>query len=112
MKTLVLPGKKTIQTDQIVYLESDSNYTIIHKTSLPNKVTIAQSLCYVQEALASASFVRINRQHVINISCITNFWEEKDTVNIEISNGDLFKTSRRRTSSFLNSISPFDYEKK
>ncbi|AWV98206.1 LytTR family DNA-binding domain-containing protein [Arcticibacterium luteifluviistationis] len=111
MNTLILPGKKTINTEQIVYLESDSNYTIIHKTSLPNKVITAKSLCYVQKALGSKSFVRINRQQVINIDRITNFWEEKDTVNIEISSGNLFKTSRRRTSSVLNSLSPFQYEK-
>lgn len=104
METLVLPGRKTIESEQIVYLESDSNYTIIYQTSLPQKIITAKSLCYVQEALDPKHFIRINRQQVININCITNFWEEKDTVNIQISNGDLFKTSRRRTANVLNSI--------
>lgn len=108
METLVLPGKQTIKSEQIVYLQSDSNYTIIHQTSLPKKVVAAKSLCYIQKGLNPKSFVRINRQQVINISCITNFWEENDTVNIEIFNGDLFKTSRRRTTSFLNSITPLE----
>jgi DNA-binding LytR/AlgR family response regulator len=106
MKTLILPGNKSIESSQIVYLESDSNYTIIHKTSVPNKIITAQSLCYVQQALGSLAFVRINRQQVINLACVIKFWEEKDTVNIQVSNGNLFKTSRRRTLSVLNSLSP------
>ncbi|MCR9065075.1 MAG: LytTR family transcriptional regulator [Cytophagales bacterium] len=107
MKTLKLPGNKIVFTDQILYLESDSNYTVIHKKDSPKKIITAQSLCYVHESLSPRSFIRINRYQVVNIAQISKYWEEKNTtLSIQLQNGTLFRTSRRRTSKVLNSIPP------
>lgn len=108
MNTLILPWKNAVETDQILYLESDSNYTVIYKTTSPKKIVASQSLCHVQQSLSPSNFIRINRQHVINIAQVSKYWlEGRSKVCIELHDGTLFHTSRRRTSTFLNTIAPF-----
>ncbi len=105
MKTLVLPGHKHVETDKIIYLESDSNYTVIHKTTTPQKIIAAKTLGHLQEHLSPESFVRINRKHIINLSKVGRVWEENDIVRIRLQDGSLFQTSRRRKMDFLRTIS-------
>lgn len=104
MDTLLLPGRKHLITKNIIYLESDSNYTIIHNSSSPHRIITAKSLCHVQQLLCPDHFVRINRQQVINLKYVKRVWEENDVVKIRLHNGSEFKTSRRRTHHFLKLI--------
>ncbi|UBM58002.1 LytTR family transcriptional regulator [Marinilongibacter aquaticus] len=104
MGTLILPGQERVEADKILYLESESNYTIIHKTNSPKKVIAAKSLCYIQEGLNPLDFIRINRRQVININMIGDFWGEKGFLNIQLRNGPLCRTSRRRTVDVMKSI--------
>lgn len=104
MNTLELPHKRYINLDEIIYLESDGNYTLVYCSKNPFKVLVSKSLCRLQECLSSKSFVRISRQHIINISYITDYWEENFVLHIRLTDGQLFKSSRRRSHLVLNSI--------
>lgn len=107
MKKLNITENGEIESDEIIYLESDSNYTLIHLKLSPQAVLVAKSLCYVQDTLSPQDFVRVSRQHVINISYITKYWEEKEVLHIQIKDGSLFKASRRRSLFVRDSISRY-----
>jgi DNA-binding LytR/AlgR family response regulator len=65
MKTLRLPKAVKLNIEQILYLESDSNYTYIYSQG-QRKYTVALSLCKVQDSLSFENFVCINCSHIIN----------------------------------------------
>ena len=57
---------------QVVYCESENNYTRIHTTD-SNHYIIAKTLGDIQEVLEERNFLRVHRQYVINLDHIIKY---------------------------------------
>lgn len=104
MHTLFLPRQKAVPTDEILYLESESNYTYIHRAKTQQKTLVALSLCRLEDSLCGQQFVRVNRANLINIKFIDHYEVRQNTVALTLSNGKSFITSRRRKDTVLHSL--------
>lgn len=104
MHTLFLPRQKAVPTDEILYLESESNYTYIHRAKTQQKTLVALSLCRLQDALCTKQFVRVNRANLINVRFIDHYEVRRNTLALTLSNGKSFVTSRRRKDTVLNTL--------
>lgn len=83
----------------IMYLNSDNNYTTIH---LSNKQQIISSknLGYYEEILDEQSFFRVHNSYIVNIRKIEKFIKGKAGY-IEIENGLRIEVSMRRRNALL-----------
>ncbi|GAB3950967.1 hypothetical protein GCM10028805_30120 [Spirosoma harenae] len=61
---------------EIIYCESDSNYTKVITTQ-NRQYLLTRTLCEVQEVLEERNFLRIHRQYVINPDQIKLFMKGK-----------------------------------
>lgn len=64
-------GYTFIQKSEIIYCESESNYTHIYTTK--NKLKIAKTLKYIQSCLPSENFLRIHSSYLVNIDFIQEY---------------------------------------
>jgi two-component system LytT family response regulator len=54
-----------IEVDDIVSLQADSNYTIIHKKDM-QKLVITKTLKEFEELLDQTQFARIHKSYIVN----------------------------------------------
>lgn len=99
MNELYLTRRQQIETDKILSLESESNYTIIYTTSAP-KIVAAFTLRTLSERLNDKAFVRLSRSHIINLSHISTYRHEKNKLIVRLIDGREFTASRRRAKTF------------
>jgi two-component system, LytTR family, response regulator len=104
MKTLYLTKHHQINVNEIMYLQGDSNYTLIHTTDKQTTIS-SQTLHLVHSSINYDSFVRINRKHILNIEYISGYCLEKNVLTLNLFNGEKFIASRRRIKSSLDKIS-------
>lgn len=104
MNTLLLPKQIELPTADILYLESESNYTYIYRKSNCRNLLVALSLCKIQAELDDKKFVRINRSNLINIRFINHYKITSKNVVLTLNTGQTFTSSRRRTETVLNSL--------
>lgn len=104
MNTLILPRQIELLTEDIMYLESDSNYTYIFRKKTSKNMLVALSLCKIQAALNQTDFVRINRGNLINIRYIKKYELGKESIIVTLKNGKKLRSSRRRTEAVLKSL--------
>lgn len=104
MNILLLPKQVKLSAEEIMYLESDSNYTFVYQRGKGKKMLVALSLCKIQSSLDTQKFVRINRANLINTDFIKNYEVTKEFINLTLRNGKKFKTSRRRMETVLSAI--------
>ena len=97
MDTLILPKQVELATADILYLQSDSNYTYIYRRSKRRHLLVALSLCKIQDDLSHKQFVRVNRSNLVNIRFVKSYETRNKYVKLILSNGQVFTTSRRRT---------------
>jgi DNA-binding LytR/AlgR family response regulator len=77
--------------NEVLYCEGNINYTHIHLISGKPKM-LARTLLAVESRIASDSFVRISRKHLVNRKFIT----EIGTDYVVLSNKMTLPISRRR----------------
>lgn len=65
-------GYRIVELDTIRFLEADSNYTIIHLSSL-DKIVSSKSLGEYEKILDPKLFFRIHKSHVINLNYLAGF---------------------------------------
>jgi DNA-binding LytR/AlgR family response regulator len=103
METLYLTRRQQIGINDIMYLESMSNYTLIH--TINKKKTIAsQTLSIIHSSINYDTFLRINRSFILNIEYISNYVIENNKLIFNLSNGQTFTASRRRIKNCLDKI--------
>lgn len=102
-KKISLPsthGFNVIDTDDIVYLEADSNYTIFHlKTG--EKTVISKPLKEFEDALSNLEFIRIHKSVIANFKYIQGY-SNKNGLQVSLSNNTVLPVSRRKSSEFLD----------
>lgn len=100
MSLLKLTRKQEIDLYEILYLESDINYTKIFTLEAVHSITSAKTLGTIQQQLDRELFFRINRGQVINLNHVSNYTKKGSLVIAEMINGHQFVFSRRRSKDF------------
>lgn len=92
-----------IDSDKIIYCESDSNYTIVFLTS-GEKVIASKTLKDVEEILEGPDFFRIHASYLINMKHITKF-TRGDGGYVVMSNNQHITVSRKKKDEFFEMFS-------
>ena len=104
-KKIALPhlgGISFIEVDDIVSLQADSNYTILHLKSM-QKLVITKTLKDFEELLDQTQFARIHKSYIVNLKYI----KEYSTVDggiVKMTDGNQWSISRRQLETFLSKM--------
>lgn len=91
-----------IALDEIISLEADNNYTVIHLKDM-QKLVISKTLKDFEELLDKNQFVRIHKSYIVN----TNYVKEYSTIDggvVKMTDGNQWSISRRQLDVFLEKI--------
>ncbi len=108
IKKLTLPygqGFKMIDVDDIIYIEADSNYSVVHLSN-QDKITVSKVLREFEELLPSDQFVRVHKSSIINLNHLKEY-NSKNGLQVFLKNGESINISRRRASDFFEKIKLF-----
>ncbi|WP_443946510.1 LytR/AlgR family response regulator transcription factor [Pedobacter sp. AW1-32] len=108
IRKLTLPygqGFKMIDVDDIIYIEADSNYSVVHLNS-SEKITVSKVLREFEELLPTEQFVRIHKSNIINLNHLKEY-NSKNGLLALLNNGESINISRRRASDFFEKIKSF-----
>jgi DNA-binding LytR/AlgR family response regulator len=106
MKNIIIPESNKMvlhSPDDILYLESDTNYCNIHLKYRETPVTLSKCLTRVESLLDPDCFCRINRRQVINLTKIIEYKYNKDNYVI-IEGGLKFEFSRQGKREFKDKL--------
>jgi DNA-binding LytR/AlgR family response regulator len=92
-------GRKQFSPSDIMWLESDVNYTRLHFSDGSVYIT-SINIGKLEARFASYNFFRTNRSYVINLDFMANY--EKETASIRMENNETIQISRRRVKQFIN----------
>lgn len=91
-----------IEVDDIVSLQADSNYTIIHLKDM-QKLVISKTLKDFEDLLDDNQFARIHKSYIVNLRYI----KEYSTIDggvVKMSDGNRWSISRRQLDMFLEKM--------
>lgn len=103
LKVNTLSGFYLIESNQIVRLESNSNYTKIFLHSQDN-LLVAKTLKDFEPFLNPLHFFRVHRSHIVNLNFV-NGYSSKDGNFLLMSDGNQVEIARSRYKEFLDIIS-------
>jgi DNA-binding LytR/AlgR family response regulator len=95
LSTLRLNGRNRIPMEEILYLESDWNYTNIH-TLDKRKHTSGFTLKILEKRIADKAFLRINKGLLINRQYISQVSQMQKEAFVLLTNGQVLPVSRRK----------------
>jgi two-component system LytT family response regulator len=98
-------GFRVVNVADIMYLEADSNYTIIHLSGL-NKIVATRTLGDFEKILSVPEFFRIHKSTIINMNFLKAYSSYQGDF-IELSDGTSLSISRRRLNEFREAIKQF-----
>jgi two-component system LytT family response regulator len=97
----ILNGLVFVDLDDIIYLEADNNYTVVH--TINNKHVVSKTLREYEAILNSVGFFRVNRSNLINAKFLKNYIKNTPP-SIELIDGTKFQLSNSRKKDFLGFI--------
>lgn len=94
-------GTRLISLKDIVYLEGDRNYTIMHLLTEKGaeKFIVSRTMSDFEATLPGSRFFRVHKSYIINVAHLREQLNYKGG-NIVMSNGRQIEVSRRRSSLF------------
>ena len=104
-KKIALPqlgGINFIEVEDIVSLQADSNYTIIHMKDM-QKLVISKTLKDFEELLDASQFVRIHKSYIVNLKHIKEY-NTMDGGIVKMADGNQWSISRRQLDFFLEKM--------
>jgi two-component system, LytTR family, response regulator len=104
-KKIALPqlgGISFIEVNDIVSLQADSNYTIIHLNSM-QKMVISKTLKDFEELLDGSQFARIHKSYIVNLRYIKEY-STTDGGIVKMTDGNQWSISRRQLDVFLEKM--------
>jgi two-component system LytT family response regulator len=101
---LQIPGyRQCQQTQGIIRLEGDGNYTHIHMSTQSHPLLASKTLKYFEGQLTG--FIRISKASLINPGYIDRFIKEgAKNLSLQLTNGVLIRVSRRRMATTLRRL--------
>ncbi len=103
MKKIKFIRNVELTLEDILLFESDINYSQIWLSN-GKKVIVAKTLKQIAEMVKESSFVRVNRQIMLNASHVKHLEMEPKKSSAELSNGLKIIFSRRRATEAHNYI--------
>lgn len=100
-----LGGFTFLDINQIVSLQADSNYTIIHKKDM-HKMVVTRTLKDFEDILDSNLFLRVHKSYIINLSCVKEY-STADGGMVKMEDGNVWSVSRRQLDLFLQKMKNF-----
>ena len=98
-------GFQLVNTSDIMYLEADSNYTILHLSGL-KKIVATRTLGDFEKILDQPAFFRIHKSIIININYLKAYSSYQGNF-VELNDGTSLSISRRRLNEFREAIRQF-----
>ncbi len=98
-----MDGLQFIETDSIIYLEAQSNYTCFYLTN-NGKITVTKTLKDYEELLPSSIFIRIHHSYIINKNLVEKYIKG-DGGQVVMKNGVVLDVARRKKEEFIKAIS-------
>lgn len=95
-------GFQLVNTSEIMYLEADSNYTILHLSGL-KKIVATKTMGDFEKILDQPDFFRIHKSIIININYLKAYSSYQGNF-VELSDGTSLSISRRRLGDFREAI--------
>jgi two-component system LytT family response regulator len=100
-----LGGYTFLDINQIVSLQADSNYTIIHKKDM-HKMVVTRTLKDFEDILDSHLFMRVHKSYIVNLSCVKEY-STADGGMVKMEDGNVWSVSRRQLDLFLQKMKTF-----
>jgi two-component system LytT family response regulator len=97
-----LGGISFIELDDMVSLQADSNYTIIHMKNM-QKLVITKTLKDFEDLLNPILFARIHKSYIVNLKYIKEY-NTKDGGVVKMTDGNQWSISRRQLDLFLEKM--------
>ncbi|MCK9413995.1 MAG: LytTR family DNA-binding domain-containing protein [Prolixibacteraceae bacterium] len=98
-------GFQIVNTSDIVYLEADSNYTIIHLSGL-KKIVATRTMGDFEKILDQPEFFRIHKSIIINLNYLKAYSSYQGNF-VTLNDGSTLSISRRRLNDFRDAIKHF-----
>ncbi|HUC80601.1 MAG TPA: LytTR family DNA-binding domain-containing protein [Flavisolibacter sp.] len=100
-KLMLSTGKGTlvVETDDIIRIESNNNYSTIYFTNKP-KILVTKTLKTFDEQLSDKGFFRVHQSHLVNLSHVQSIVNGEPGF-ILLSDGAKVEIARRRKFDFL-----------
>lgn len=97
-----MEGLQFIPTDDIIYLEANSNYTSFYITG-NRKIMAAKTLKDFEEILPASMFIRIHHSYLINKNGVEKYIKG-DGGQVIMKNGVTLDVARRKKEEFMKAI--------
>lgn len=104
-KKIALPqlgSIRFIEMDDMISLQADSNYTVIHMKDM-QKLVISKTLKDFEDLLDPQQFARIHKSYIVNLKYIKEY-STMDGGIVKMSDGNHWSISRRQLDSFLEKM--------
>jgi two-component system, LytTR family, response regulator len=95
-------GFRIVKVTEIMYLQADSNYTILHFSGL-NKIVATRSLSDFEKILDGPDFFRIHKSTLINLRFL-NAYSSYQGNFAELTDGTRLSISRRKVQEFKEAV--------
>jgi two-component system, LytTR family, response regulator len=89
-------GRVVVPSNDIMYLESDCNYTKVYSSD-KSKIVSSFTLKVLEKRITDETFLRINRGLSINIKYMSHLCFIDNLTHVMLSNGKTLPVSRRRS---------------
>ena len=97
--------KRTVSVDEIVRLEGSGNYTNFFLKD-GTKMLVSRTLKEYETLLDGQAFVRVHKSCIVNLGFVRKFFVKKEG-ELELTDGQQVKISRRRAQTFIDRIREF-----
>jgi two-component system, LytTR family, response regulator len=97
-----LGGINILDVNEIISLQADSNYTIIHKRDM-QKLVVTRTLKDFEDILDAAAFMRIHKSHIVNLQYIVEY-STSDGGVVKMEDGNVWPVSRRQLDAFMEKM--------
>ena len=98
-------GFRMVKVSDLMYLQADSNYSILHLSGL-NKIVSTRSLCEFEKILEPPSFFRIHKSTIINMNFLQGYSSYEGNF-AELNDGTKLSISRRKVLEFREAVKLF-----
>ena len=97
--------KRTVSVDEIVRLEGSGNYTNFFLKD-GTKMLVSRTLKEYEMLLDGQAFVRVHKSCIVNLGFVRKFFVKKEG-ELELTDGQQVKISRRRAQMFMDRMREF-----
>ncbi len=112
MPDLILPFwgyRKKMPMHQIVRLEGEGNYTMIHFAD-GSQLMVSLTLKKMESRLSPKVFVRPHKKNIINLLYLEGIHPNPQQLSVSLVNGHRVEVSRRKASRFIKQVRGFQQE--